>query len=464
MKLIRTVLDAFRNRKSRARAIIWLGTTLTGLMLVIAIGVSVTTTYWFCAAICHYPQIDAVSSYDNSTHTQVACIACHKQPGGDPVSFLLFKVEALFTELPPTLMRTSAMPINPLSTIAMNPEKIPSKYCTQCHRLENRPAGDTLTSPGIIMDHWAHTDLHITCVACHNRVGHYEGGNWEPHGYELQVGVNYGWPHLGAFYPEDHTRALFHDDFMLMTACYRCHRFADDDGQQVTTPFPIEQYPGATGECLVCHTENFNLLPDNHLEPRFVEDIHGPWYNQIVADVAMFIDGEWPTYNDLSHYDQSNPYVRALDGVPHVRAINYCYTCHTVRFCDDCHGGIRMPHPEGYYMQPHIDDAHAYPESCGICHVVSPINNTPAAALDLVGTPAGDTCSACHHREMYVPGWEFDPNVNWEWIQHAEATLATGGDSCLECHDMHYCEVCHVNFDRNELARWQARGNPNDAE
>ena len=435
MKLIHAILDAFKNSRTRARAIIWLGTVLTALMLVVAVGVAITTTYWFCAAVCHYPQWDTITSYNNSTHTGVACIACHKQPGGDPVSFLLFKVEALL-KMPPSIMRTAEMPLNPTSSLAMDPIKQPSKYCTQCHRIENRPGGETLSSPGIIMDHSAHTDHYITCAACHNRVGHYQGGDW----------VNYHEP--------THGNSPFHDDFMLMTACYRCHRFPEDDGQRVGTPYPVGQYPGATGECAICHSASFQLIPDNHFPlDHFIYEVHGPWYVEIADAVDTFINYDrLPTYNDLSKYDQSNPYVRGMDGIPSVRAINYCYTCHTTRFCDDGHGGIRMPHPTGYYRQPHIDDAANYPDSCGICHVVSDINNTERAG-------GGDTCSACHHREKYT-GWDFDPNVNWEWIQHAEATLAVGGDSCLRCHDMVYCETCHVNFDREELARWQQRGTP----
>jgi len=453
MKLIHAVLDAFKNKRSRPRAIIWLGTVLTALMLVVALGVAVTTTYWFCAAVCHYPQADAVSSYDNSTHTGVACIACHKQPGGDPVSFLLFKVEALL-KMPPSIAGTVDMPINPMSTLAMDPVKQPSKYCTQCHRLDNRGGlgmrGEPSSSQGIIMDHWAHTDLDITCAACHNRVGHYEGGDWQPFGFDLT-------------YTYGVRNEPLHDDFMRMDACFRCHRFEAYDGNDplVSTPYPIGQYPGATGECAICHTPSFELVPDNHLEPRFVEDIHGPWYEREVARVAAFIDGPIPTYNELvGKYDPSIPGVTALDGVPSVRAINYCYTCHNTRFCDDCHGGIRMPHPEGYRLQPHLDDSANYPDSCAICHVASPVNNTPAAALEFVGTSAGDTCSACHHRALYNPGWDFNPDVNWEWIQHAEALEVISGDSCMECHEIRTCEACHVNFDRDELARWQQMGTP----
>ena len=432
MKLIHAVVDAFKNSRTRTRAVIWLGTVLTALMLVIAVGVAVTTTYWFCAAVCHYPQWDTITSYDNSTHTGVACIACHKQPGGDPISFLLFKVEALL-KMPPSIARTVEMPLNPTSSLAMDPVKQPSKYCTQCHRLENRPGGDTNTSPGIIMDHSAHTDYYITCAACHNRVGHYQGGDWRP------------------YHQPTHGNQPLHDDFMLMTACFRCHRFPEDDGQIVRTPYPVGTFPGATGACEACHTDYFQLVPDNHRVPRFIEDIHGPWAMEIERNVIDFINYDrLPTYNDLSKYDQSNPYVRGMDGVPSVRAINYCYTCHTTRFCDDCHGGIRMPHPEGYYRQPHVDDARDYPESCEICHVVSEINNTPAAGTvdHYTGEEIyGNTCSACHHGRPYLD-WDFDVNVNWEWVQHIPATQQLGATVCFDCHSPTSCAVCHVGLNQ----------------
>jgi len=429
MKLFRAIGDSFKNKQTRPRAIIWLGTVATAFMLVAAVGITLTTSYWFCATICHYPQFDAVSSYNNSTHTAVACIACHKQPGGDPVSFLIFKVEALFTELPSTLTRSSDMPINPLSTIAMNPTMIPDLHCTQCHRLENRGGrnerGEPNTSQGIIMNHWAHIDHHITCAACHNRVGHNElEGGWKPHGYPTTDG-----------------HSPLHDDYMKMTACYRCHRFAKHDGQIVTTPYPLELFPKASGECSTCHAEYFNLVPDNHLQARFVEDVHGPLYVEIAQAVQKYIDADdenFPTYNDLSTYDQDNLSVRALNGVPNVRAINYCYTCHTKDSCGGCHGGIIMPHPEGYRLQAHLDDSAAHPDSCAHCHQASAVNNTERAG-------GGETCSACHHSGRYT-GVEFDPSLSWEWEQHAQVAGQTGSEACLDCHSVNHCGTCHVNL------------------
>jgi len=435
MKLIHALLDAFRNSRTRARAIIWLGTALTALMLIVALGVAVTTTYWFCAVVCHYPQWDTVTSYDNSTHTGVACIACHKQPGGDPISFLLFKVEALL-KMPPSIAGTVEMPLNPHSTLAMNPAKQPSKYCTQCHRLDNRGGldqrGEPNSSDGIIMDHWAHTDLYISCTACHNRVGHYQGGGeWRP------------------YHPVTNNNRPIHDDFMMMTACFRCHRFEADDGNDllISTPYPIGQFPGATGECAICHTDCFELIPDNHRVPRFIEDIHGPWALEIENNVMDFIaNPDTPTYNEQVN-NNTDPYSRALRGVPSVRAVNYCYTCHTTRFCDDCHGGIRMPHPPGYYLQPHIDDAENYPESCAICHVASAVNDTPAATGNNPNITLGDTCSACHHGYPNLD-WDFNTEISWEWIDHIPATQQLGATVCFDCHSPTSCAICHVGLNQ----------------
>ncbi|MCL2379860.1 MAG: hypothetical protein FWC81_03650, partial [Coriobacteriia bacterium] len=345
-----------------------------------------------------------------------------------PVDFIIFKAGAM-TSLPKTIMGTVEMPINATSWVAMDPKEMPSKYCTQCHRLENRPGGEPLTSPGIIMDHAAHTDRDITCASCHNRVGHNELDNdWQPI-----------WPP----YPEYLHDSPFHDDFMLMTACYRCHRFPESDGQIVSTPYPVGTFPGATGECEICHTDYFELVPSNHNVPRFIEDIHGPWAVQIEEAIEAFIEGPLDTYNDMS--GRTDAESRALHGVPSVRAVNYCYTCHTLQFCDDCHGGIRMPHPDGYIAQPHIDDATDYPESCAICHEVSPINNTPAAAGSLAGTSGGDTCSACHHGRPNLD-WDFDVNVSWEWIDHIPATQALGATVCFDCHAPTSCALCHVGL------------------
>ncbi|MCL2680632.1 MAG: NapC/NirT family cytochrome c, partial [Coriobacteriia bacterium] len=419
--LIHAILDAFKNKRTRVRAIIWTGTILTCLMLVVALGVTLTTTYWFCAAVCHYPQGDTVSSYDNSTHTGVACIACHKQPGANPIDFVAFKAGAM-TSLPKTIMGTVKMPINENSWLAMDPTHLPSKYCTQCHRLENRPGGEPLTSPGIIMDHGIHTNLNITCAACHNRVGHNElDRGWEP-----QI-------------PATGDNPEKHDCFMLMTACYRCHRFPEDDGQIVNTPYPVGTFPGATGECEICHTDYFELIPENHNVPRFVEDIHGPWAVQIEADIDAFIaqdNPSRPVYNNLTSTDKES---RALDGVPSVRAINYCYTCHTLKFCDDCHGGIRMPHPAGYLVD-HIQDAEDYPDSCRICHAASAINDTPQAG-------GGDTCSACHHGRPNLE-WDFNVNVSWEWVDHIPATQELGAAVCFDCHTPTSCATCHVGLNQ----------------
>ena len=400
MKLI----DAFKNGKTRPRAIIWTGTLLVGLMLFIPIMVGATTSYWFCAAICHYPQADTISSYNRSTHSNVACTACHMPLGADPITFLIHKVEAL-AELPPTIAGTVVMPINPTSHLAMYPKHMSKVVCVQCHNLENR---EVTPSEGIIISHEAHDRRGIGCTVCHNRVAHDESDPWQPE-LDATDGNN----------PK-------HDVFMTMTSCYRCHRL-EDDGQEVTTP-----YAKATGECAACHPESFDLVPASHKVEHFVKDHHGEMAveeAEKVEHAKEHASEEHPLYVELDHYEDEES--QAINGVPSVRAINECYTCHKSEFCTDCHGGVEMPHPAGY-VKTHKEEATEYPEACEKCHATS----------------GQGGCTTCHHSDPNVPGWEFDPNELWLPPQHAKAAQEVGANSCFNCHVPTSCSKCHVGLSR----------------
>ena len=52
MKLV----EAFKNPVSRPRAIIWTGTILSLVCLLFVVMFFATTSYWFCAEICHKVQ------------------------------------------------------------------------------------------------------------------------------------------------------------------------------------------------------------------------------------------------------------------------------------------------------------------------------------------------------------------------------------------------------------------------
>ena len=95
---------------------------------------------------------------------------------------------------------------------------MPSTQCTQCHS-DNRVV---TASDGIIIDHVVHEENEVHCTVCHNRIAHNETDmtfvNTDPTTGELNEG---------------------HPDFMMMTACFRCHSLepdADGAGRMLCLP------------------------------------------------------------------------------------------------------------------------------------------------------------------------------------------------------------------------------------
>ncbi|MCL2024781.1 MAG: NapC/NirT family cytochrome c [Coriobacteriia bacterium] len=414
-------IEAFKNPVSRPRAIIWCGTVLVALLLFVTVAMAATTSFWFCSAVCHL-QTDSINSYLNSSHSKVACVSCHYKPGKDPVSFVFAKITTAIAELPPTIMGTYHIPINAYSDLALNKYEFGDERCNSCHTLENR----TITpSPGIVIDHKIHEDFGVTCTMCHNRVGHNEDG------IELVL-----------FDPQSGEPAFPHEDFMLMTACYRCH--------------DMETNKPATGDCLACHTEDFHLIPDNHYAPDLEAFLGRPHADlgleayalvektmekhgidvepnsatktEDMRKITADTDGSWAKKYARSHGEGE------LVLAP-VGAINYCYTCHLTSFCDDCHG-MAMPHPTEFLRPRTIEDPEGHAamsydpylmEKCIMCHGVEEETKF---------------CTSCHHGPE--SNWTFNYESDWTTAQHAEACYTTGVSICLQaCHTTQFCIDCH---------------------
>ena len=141
-------------------------------------------------------------------------MACHMPVNANPVIFLIHKAEAL-GELAQTVTNSYELPLNAESEVALT---MTEDKCTQCHS----PATRKFTpSEGIKIDHKVHAEKAVTCTLCHNRTAHVED-------FPLTLKN----PETG----EPNTK---HADFMMMTACFRCH------GQEEKAPAP--------GTCAACH-------------------------------------------------------------------------------------------------------------------------------------------------------------------------------------------------------------------
>ncbi len=226
------LVSGFKDPARRPRYVIWTGVGVIALAAVAMVAIGVTSSYWFCANGCHAVQDDTITAYQASTHSEISCLACHMPVNAGPISFVLHKAEAL-GELYLTWTGNYEIPLNGESHLAL---EMASTQCTQCHTT-NRAI---TPSKGIIIDHEIHAENDVACTVCHNRIAHDEAGmtfvNVDPKTGELNAG---------------------HDDFMTMTACFRCHTQDDTDGP-----------PGA---CEACHPADFELKPANHFEAGFYE-------------------------------------------------------------------------------------------------------------------------------------------------------------------------------------------------
>ncbi len=232
-------LAGFRDPVRRPRYILWSAVAVLVLAAVVIVALGVTSTFWFCSEGCHKVQDDTITAYQRSPHSEISCMACHMPAGANPVVFVLHKAEAL-GELYLTVTNNFELPLNAESELALT---IKDTQCTQCHDTELRTA---TPSEGLVIDHKVHTENEVTCGICHNRTAHVED-------FRLELeDPNTGKPNRK------------HEDFMEMTACFRCH-------SQGETP---EGGLKAPGECIACHPPGFELKPPSHFEAGFYPEGH----------------------------------------------------------------------------------------------------------------------------------------------------------------------------------------------
>lgn len=281
-----SIIGKFRDQNTRPRAIIWTGVGVLLLIFIMVLSAGlITSTKWFCAEPCHMVQGDTIASYEASSHSKISCMACHEPVNANPVVLMIAKVKGM-AGIPSTLAGTFELPLNAGSAFALNEHEMGSKQCTQCHGLQR----EMTTSKGIIIDHDVHTQEGITCATCHNRVGHNDEA------ITLKLVGN-----------------RKHVDYMQMDACYRCH--------------DLEDKKRAGGECKLCHTPEFDLIPETH-------DAAG-WLPKGHAEAAI---------ESLTEYGSAKVESEELirEGVSEEVAVpvEYCSTCHKKAFCDACHSKL----------------------------------------------------------------------------------------------------------------------------
>lgn len=382
----------FKDPSRRPRHIIWAFVAILVLAGIMIPVLGITSTRWFCAEGCHKVQDDTITAYEHSAHSQVSCMACHMPVNANPVVFLLHKAEAL-GELALTVTNNYELPLNGESEVALT---MTSTQCTQCHDTEKRPVTPSL---GIVIDHKVHADKQVTCAICHNRTAHVED-------FELSLTD-----------PKSGDPNAKHEDFMLMTACFRCH------SQEKSAD-------SAPGTCSACHTPKFKLKPSSHDAPGFYPAGHAKLAAAEETRVAAVGGAPWLSAEESSASATESETEAEAEGheeslgesLPKVDSINACATCHSRNFCTDCHG-VPMPHPPAF-AKTHGDTGKKNPTVCAKCH-----------------GSAATFCNECHHgSSMDVP---FDTTKPWR-TAHPATVKNVGASACFECHNPTYCANCHV--------------------
>lgn len=311
--VVSKILGAFTDPQRRQRTIIVLA-----MVIIVALGfygaaMMATSTRWFCNDACHNVHADNKLQYYASAHSEISCMACHYPPNMDPVKFAVDRVDKLL-DIYPTIAGKFEMPLNEYSRMALT---MSSDRCTQCHSGSRK----VTPSPGMIIDHDVHAERKINCTVCHNRTAHVQTT-------PLSLPGN-----------------RYAEDFMTMRACFRCHVSSGES--------PSPAY-AASGQCSVCHTPKFQLMPADHEAGWVTSSTATPSGHSKAAEAdASEVETakeEWAKEREefltkkprilmqLINVDNERP----ID-LPPAATVGTCSMCHDdATFCQPCHNRYKV--------------------------------------------------------------------------------------------------------------------------
>jgi len=294
-------LAGFKDPVRRPRYIVWTFTALFALAAFVIVALGATSTYWFCAEVCHKVQDDTINAYNASAHANISCMACHEPVNADTITFLFAKVKSGL-EVIPTVGNTFTLPLNKGSALALKGgHEMGAQQCTQCHATTR----EITPTEGLRANHKAHADAGIWCTVCHNRTAHNEV-DAPPTLTDPSGNKNHA-----------------HPDFMRMEYCFRCH---DLEGKVKMTG---EGAKAAPGTCSSCHEPTFKLVPESH-DVADWGSAHG--------EAAREVDLEYG--KGLAEQEEL-----VKEGIEEYLAapVKSCETCHVAsKFCDPCHDKLKV--------------------------------------------------------------------------------------------------------------------------
>jgi len=314
-------------------------------------GISLTMSPEFCK-LCHKAMTPEYVTWKYSSHSQIACVDCHMEPG--VINILKEKIVAtghLYDYV--TAGYEEELPIK-------MKHELPSHLCEQCHSVTTR----TFTLSGdLIVPHEKHGEKGVACVKCHSGVAH---GNIA--GREATKDGE-----LSAWTDEDGKKNMTKETVRPdMDTCVSCHINP--------AKFGVEGVKSVTWSCEACHKSIFT--PKSHAEPT--------WLNSHGLDAEKDFKG---CVN--CHGIGITPGFKA-DGVKSnkstgVQAKDFAWEN---EFCINCHSKKPKDHQDKSVWMPNHKASVAAKEmkNCMACHSIQ----APKAGETLKSPAKEVACNKCH--------------------------------------------------------------------
>jgi hypothetical protein len=369
-----------------------------------------------CAA-CHTMGTH-VSTWQESTHKNVACTDCHAEKGA--LGWVQMQLDQFRME-----SRKDEADVAHIAT------EVPNERCINCHAREMpwvmqdlkpakldekgepiRVSKDQLQHLPAVAGHDVHLTMEnpLSCTECHSGVSHGPAAQDRPAQVER-----------------------------MHNLCLDCHA-------QENVALDVR----STISCSACHLEPKNILPKDHKSATFSQS-HG---KSAIADVTSCqvchlnpgIAGQATEAHGLkitapATKAQTTPaFPPATLSVPdHMQLQDDCAACH----------GITMPHPQQWLSQ-HAGGFQEKPELCATCHGDRDQGLTPGLTADPkeLATKSA-SCTGCHAQPMPHPENWIPSGAHGDAAKLAPAT-------CDQCHSSanpanptaqhaspKFCQECH---------------------
>jgi nitrate/TMAO reductase-like tetraheme cytochrome c subunit len=362
--------------------------TLTLFILVLFVilgfsGLKTTSSSQFCSS-CHEMKPEYYT-WKASTHSEVACVSCHKYPGVEQIA----KIQAGGIAKNIRHEQVTA------AAIIRTTKEIPNSACEKCHNMSTRqvtPSGD------LIIPHDKHLEKNIKCTQCHSNVAH---GDIADRNMTFQTDYDKWDSKMG-------TTAMADLKFTrpTMDSCMNCH---------IARKISIE--------CKTCHSTG--MEPESHKKADFKTKTHGLLAKTELKECDSC--HKYMSTTPLEGYGTVSTVDKYLNQDSGKQNKNENTYAKENTFCQACHSLRPASHTSSFFST-HGTAASKDQEKCYTCHDT---NKTTTSGSNAVN------CSSCH-QVKHPTNWREHHPIPVNNVKRPE-------ERCYTCHDKQTCTNCHKN-------------------